>query len=77
MDFGMKIFDVTLKGIKADEGKVLTNGETFSDVGGEIYLGKNDSKDNWHEITKEEAEERKKELELLEAINEYEETAEI
>jgi hypothetical protein len=33
--------------LKADEGKVLTNGETF---GTTIYLGKNDSADNWHEV---------------------------
>jgi hypothetical protein len=33
--------------LKADNGKVLTNGETF---GTTIYLGKNDSVDNWHEV---------------------------
>jgi hypothetical protein len=33
--------------LKADEGKVITNGETF---GTTIYLGKNDSADNWHEV---------------------------
>lgn len=59
----MKIFDVTLKGIKADEGKVLTNGETFSDPGENIYLGINDNYDNWYEITEAEAEERQKEME--------------
>ncbi len=37
----------------AKEGYVYTNGETFSTV---IRLGKNDSVDNWHEITEEEAE---------------------
>ena len=40
--------------LKADEGKTLTNGEAFGKV---VYLGKNDSADNWHEITDEEAEE--------------------
>ena len=40
--------------LKADEGYTLTNGETFGKV---VYLGKNDTKDNWHEITDEEAEE--------------------
>lgn len=39
--------------LKADEGKLLTNGETFAKV---AYLGKNDSADNWHEITQEEYE---------------------
>lgn len=37
----------------AKEGYVYTNGETFSNV---IRLGINDSADNWHEITEEEAE---------------------
>ena len=32
------------------EGMVLTNGETYST---EVYLGKNDSADNWYEITQE------------------------
>ena len=40
--------------IKADEGMTLTNGEAFGKV---VYLGINDSADNWHEITDEEAEE--------------------
>ena len=39
--------------LKADEGMTLTNGEAFGKV---VYLGKNDSADNWHEITDEEAE---------------------
>ena len=38
--------------LKADEGMTLTNGEAFGKV---IYLGKNDSADNWQEITDEEA----------------------
>ena len=33
--------------LKADEGKFLTNGQTFGKV---VYLGKNDSADNWHEV---------------------------
>lgn len=37
----------------AKDGYVYTNGETFSTV---IRLGINDSADNWHEITEEEAE---------------------
>ncbi len=36
----------------AKEGHVYTNGETFSNI---IRLGKNDSAENWHEITDEEA----------------------
>ena len=40
--------------LKAEEGYTLTNGETFGKV---VYLGRNDSADNWHEITDEEAQE--------------------
>ena len=36
--------------LKADDGKVLTNGNTYGKV---VYLGKDDSADNWHEITEE------------------------
>ena len=42
---------ITLRKLTATEGHVLTNGEVYSK---EIYLGKNDSADNWHEITDEE-----------------------
>jgi hypothetical protein len=38
--------------LKADEGMTLTNGEAFGKV---VYLGENDAKENWHEITDEEA----------------------
>jgi hypothetical protein len=38
--------------LKADEGMTLTNGEAFGKV---VYLGINDSADNWHEITDAEA----------------------
>jgi len=44
----MKISTIELKKLTASEGMVLTNGEAF---GKEIYLGKNDSAYNWHEIT--------------------------
>lgn len=33
--------------LRANEGKLLTNGQTF---GKTVYLGKNDSADNWHEV---------------------------
>lgn len=49
----MKIIDINLKGIKADEGKVLTNGEAFSSIGGTVYIGINDKAENWVEITEE------------------------
>ena len=40
--------------LKAEENMTLTNGEAFGKV---VYLGKNDSAENWHEITDEEAQE--------------------
>lgn len=40
-----------LRKITANVGKVLTNGEVYSK---EIYLGVNDSPENWWEITDEE-----------------------
>ena len=43
--------------LKADEGMTLTNGEVF---GKTIYLGINDNKNNWKEITDIEAEELQK-----------------
>lgn len=39
--------------LKADEGKILTNGETFGTI---VYLGTNDSVENWQEKTQEEYE---------------------
>lgn len=58
--------NITLIKLKASEGMILTNGDVF---GREIFLGKGDSPENWHEITDEEyekiQEERNKENELL------------
>lgn len=45
--------------LKADEGFYLTNGDTFAKV---VYLGKNDSADNWHEVTEEEKEQAEAEI---------------
>jgi hypothetical protein len=45
---------IELTKVTAAEGMWLTNGETYSK---EIYLGCNDSIDNWHEITDAEYEE--------------------
>ena len=52
----MEMNIIEIRELKASEGMVLTNGEAFSDVGGSVYLGKNDSAENWHEITDAEAE---------------------
>lgn len=48
----MNMTTIELRKLTAGEGMTLTNGEAF---GKEIYLGKNDSPDNWQEITDEEA----------------------
>ena len=50
----MEITTIEIRKITASEGMVLTNGEAYSSVGGSVYLGKNDSADNWYEITEEE-----------------------
>lgn len=48
----MKMTTIELRKLTASNGFTLTNGKAF---GKEIYLGCNDSPDNWHEITDEEA----------------------
>lgn len=50
----------------ASDGFVLTNGEVYGKI---IYLGVNDSPDNWHEITEEEYAEIVAEQESGEIIN--------
>jgi hypothetical protein len=49
----MEITTIELRKLTASKGMVLTNGDTFSE---EVYLGKYDNPDNWHEITVEEYE---------------------
>lgn len=48
----MKMTTIELRKLTASNGFTLTNGEAF---GKEIYLGCNDSPDNWTEIIDEEA----------------------
>ena len=43
----MKTTKVELIKLEASDGHTLTNGEAYGKV---IYLGVNDSEDNWHEI---------------------------
>ncbi len=50
----MKTTKIELTKVTATEGKVLTNGDAYSK---EIYLGINDSIDNWYEISEAEYEE--------------------
>ena len=52
--------------LKANEGMTLTNGEAF---GKTIYLGINDDKNNWKEITDIEAEELQKIEEELDVLS--------
>ena len=47
----MNIQTIELRKLTATEGYVLTNGKIYEK---EIYLGCNDTPDNWHEITDEE-----------------------
>ena len=54
MDIGMIESTITIRKLTATEGMTLTNGEAY---GKEIYLGKNDSPENWHEIPDAEYEE--------------------
>lgn len=42
-----KVLDLNPRMLAADEGKTLTDGETYSPV---VYLGKDESVDNWQEI---------------------------
>lgn len=48
----MKILNENPIHIIADEGMILTDGETYST---EVWLGKLDSPENWHEIPESEA----------------------
>ena len=43
----MKMNPIQLIVLEPDEGMVLTNGETYSKL---VYLGVNDTPENWHEI---------------------------
>lgn len=54
---------IELRKLIAEEGMTLYNGESF---GKEVYLGKNDSPDNWQEITDAEAQRLQKEQTALE-----------
>ena len=53
MEFSVNMTTIELRKLTAGDGMTLTNGDAF---GKEIYLGKNDSPDNWREITDREAE---------------------
>ena len=50
-DSRMKTETIELIKLTASEGVTLTNGETY---GKEVYLGCNDTPENWYEISDEE-----------------------
>ena len=50
-----------IKKLIPENGMFLTDGETIAE--GEVWLGKLDSPDNWHEITPEEKDAIEKQLE--------------
>ncbi len=54
VDYGVIKTTVELTKLIPSEGMVLTNGEAYGKTA--VYLGANDSPDNWHEITMEEYE---------------------
>ena len=59
----MEIKTIQLRKLTPSEGMLLTNGEVCSE---EVYLGCNDSPENWYEVTREEAAEiEQKRLEAL------------
>lgn len=43
----IKILYLKPRMLIADEGKILTDGETYTNV---VYLGKDENPDNWQEI---------------------------
>lgn len=50
----MEVSTIEIKKLTASYGMVLTNGEAYSSVGGDVFLGVNDTPENWREITEEE-----------------------
>lgn len=50
-----------MKKLVPENGMFLTNGEVIAE--GEVWLGKLDSEDNWHEISSEEKEEIENQME--------------
>ena len=58
----MKHDTVIINKIIADEGTVLTDGQSYGRI---VFLGKEDSAENWREITEEEYQEILKEQEEI------------
>ena len=56
----MKITNIQIRELTADDGMMLTDGKVFSD---KIYLGCNDQPENWDEVTEADAKIMKDKLE--------------
>ena len=56
----MKITNIQIRELTADDGMMLTDGKVFSD---KIYLGCNDKPENWDEVTQENAKIMQEQLE--------------
>ena len=63
MESRMKISTIELRKLTASEGMVLTNGTSFSSVGGDVYLGSNSTPEEWWEKTEKEYNQKIKEIE--------------
>lgn len=63
----MEITTFEMKKLTPSEGMVLTNGNAYSSPDGAVYLGANDTVENWKEITVEEYEARMAEAAETEA----------
>lgn len=56
----MKITNIQIRELTADDGMMLTDGKFFSD---KIYLACNDKPENWDEVTQENAKIMQEQLE--------------
>ena len=64
----MKINIFEMQELQADEDMVLTNGKTYSSIGGIVYLGINDKVENWYEISENEYNDIMQQLEQEEEL---------
>lgn len=64
-----EVINVAVSTITADKDLILTNGTSFSSVGGTVWLSSNDKAENWREITQEEYEKILKEKEESLKVN--------
>ena len=65
----MKIETIKMQKLQASEGYVLTNGEAYSSVSGEVYLPGDADVSKWYEITEERYNEIMAEIEMANDYN--------